>query len=235
VFQDFSNAGGTSGTSGIETTTDFSVLIENFGPGDRIYVDDPFNNLSKVNNNGLAFGLGNGSTANPSFWGLSGGNGNPEIFLDLEANLVASGASLAKLNLALNLSGPNKSALIGDGGLVFLLPTLVGSSPADNATGVASSANLVLTFSEPVKLGEGFIKIVNPSTGTDTRTINVGNATDRQQLTVVGNVLTINPTQDLLAGVSYDVLIEPDAIVDLTDNPFEGINILGVLNFTVTN
>ena len=39
-------------------------------------------------------------------------------------------------------------------------PTLLSTSPADNATGVAVGANIVFTFSEAVKAGSGDFKLV---------------------------------------------------------------------------
>lgn len=73
-------------------------------------------------------------------------------------------------------------------------PTLVSSSPADDATDVALDSNIVLTFSEDIQLGSsGLIRV---SQGGDTEfTIDVSD--HNGQLSVSGNTLTINPTNDL--------------------------------------
>lgn len=69
-------------------------------------------------------------------------------------------------------------------------PTLISSSPLDNATAVAVGSNIVLTFNEALHAGTGDIVISN---GTDTRTIAVGDA----QVSTSGNTVTINPTDNL--------------------------------------
>jgi methionine-rich copper-binding protein CopC len=74
------------------------------------------------------------------------------------------------------------------------IPTLISSTPKDNATAVAVGNNLVLTFSEPVQAGSGNIVISNGA--GDTRTIAV---TDASQVTITNNTVTINPTKNLVA------------------------------------
>jgi methionine-rich copper-binding protein CopC len=107
-------------------------------------------------------------------------------------------------------------------------PTLVSSSPADNATGVALNSNIVLTFSENIQAGTGNI-IVSDGAG-DTRTIPVGDA----QITIVGTTLTINPTADLNQSSSYYVQIGSTAIEDVAGNSYAGIADTTTLNFSTT-
>ncbi|CAD5371029.1 hypothetical protein RA210_U140033 [Rubrivivax sp. A210] len=110
--------------------------------------------------------------------------------------------------------------------VVDVAPTLASSSPADNATGVATASNIVLTFSEAVVAGSGNIVISN---GTDTRTISV---TDTTQVTISGNTLTINPATDLQSG-TYNVQMLSGVIKDSTNNPYAGISDTTTLNFRV--
>ena len=105
-------------------------------------------------------------------------------------------------------------------------PTLVSSSPSDNATGVTAASNIVLTFSEAIVAGTGNIVISN---GTDTRTISV---TDTSQVTISGNTLTINPATDLQSG-TYNVQMLSGVIKDSTNNPYAGISDATTLNFRV--
>ena len=49
----------------------------------------------------------------------------------------------------------NVSSVVFAGGPDTTAPALLSSSPADNATDVSASANIVLTFDEPVALGSG--------------------------------------------------------------------------------
>src|SRR6185369_11697681 len=96
-------------------------------------------------------------------------------------------------------------------------PTLVSSTPADNATGIAGAGDIVLTFDEAVKAGSGNITITDGS--GDVRTIAI---TD-PQVTISSNTVTINPTADLHPGDTYDIIVPAGAITDTAGNPFSGI------------
>jgi len=104
-------------------------------------------------------------------------------------------------------------------------PTLSSSSPADNATSIAASSNIVLTFSEAVSAGTGNIVISN---GTDARTISI---TDTSQVTISGTTVTINPTADLQGGSAYYVQMASDVIRDSAGNAYVGITTSTALNF----
>ncbi|AMO25299.1 hypothetical protein UC35_06740 [Ramlibacter tataouinensis] len=103
-------------------------------------------------------------------------------------------------------------------------PTLVSTSPVDNATGITSS-RILLNFNERVVAGSGNIIISN---GTDTRTIAVGDAT---QVSFSGNTANINPGADLLKGTTYSVTLASGVIRDAAGNPFAGITSTTTLNF----
>ena len=103
-------------------------------------------------------------------------------------------------------------------------PTLTSSTPADNATAVAVGNNIVLTFDENVQAGSGDIVISN---GTDTRTISV---TDNQ-VTISGDKVTINPTEDLQEGSIYNVQIAKGVIKDIAGNDYAGILDATTLDF----
>lgn len=97
-------------------------------------------------------------------------------------------------------------------------PTISSLSPADDATGVALDSNLVATFSEPVAVGSGTVRLYA-----------AGNPTPVQTFTPVagdisGNVLTLNPAADLAAGTSYYVQIDTGAFTDASLNNFAGIS-----------
>ena len=96
-------------------------------------------------------------------------------------------------------------------------PTITTYSPTDNATGVALTSNLVATFSEPVAVGSGTVRLYatgNP-TPIQTFTPTAGN--------ISGSVVTLDPTADLTAGTSYYVQIDAGAFTDLAANNFAGI------------
>jgi predicted extracellular nuclease len=103
------------------------------------------------------------------------------------------------------------------GGTDTTPPALVSSNPADNATGMDAAADIVLTFNETVQAGTGFITITDGA--GDVRTIAVSDP----QVTISGNVVTIDPTADLAAATAYDVIVDAGAFEDASGNDFAGI------------
>ena len=97
-------------------------------------------------------------------------------------------------------------------------PTLVSATPADNATAVAASTNIILTFTEAVRAGTGIITVTDGA--GDVRTIAIG---DASQVTFSGTTLTINPTTDLRQGVAYDVIVPAGTVTDAAGNTFTGL------------
>ncbi|MDZ5461527.1 DUF4347 domain-containing protein, partial [Azohydromonas lata] len=106
------------------------------------------------------------------------------------------------------------------------------STPLDGATGVASADNLVLKFSEAVAAGSGFIRIVNPDNSSDTRVIDV---TDASQVTIAGSTVTVNPTASLRGGTHYHVLVDAGALVDGAGNASVAVSSDTVLDFHTVN
>lgn len=91
-------------------------------------------------------------------------------------------------------------------------PTLSASTPEDGATEVPIGSDIVLTFSEDVIAGSGSITIRN---GSDERTIDV---TDTSQVSIDGNQVTIDPSDDLNGSSAYRVQIESGAFTDSAGN-----------------
>ncbi|XZN95821.1 MAG: Ig-like domain-containing protein [Microcoleus sp.] len=107
-------------------------------------------------------------------------------------------------------------------------PTASSFSPADNATGVAVGANLVVNFSEAIQKGTGNLVIKKLSDNSVVETIAVTAA----NITVAGTQLTINPTADLGQGTDYYVEIANGAIKDIAGNNYAGITGNSTWNFT---
>lgn len=107
-------------------------------------------------------------------------------------------------------------------------PQTISLSPADDVSGVAAGANLVLQFNEAVVAGNG--NIVIRSGNQVIRTIAV---TDTSQVTISGSTVTINPAADLPAGAAISVTIDAGALRDQAGNAFAGISLLTGWNFTV--
>src|SRR4030095_3131239 len=93
-----------------------------------------------------------------------------------------------------------------------LTPPVVNPySPADNATNVATNANLVLTFNEAVQKGVGNVLVkVNSVT---TQTIDVSSAA----VTISGNTVTIDPA-DFATNSPVNIEIAAGALKDLSNN-----------------
>lgn len=96
-------------------------------------------------------------------------------------------------------------------------PTIAASAPADNASNVAPGANLTLTFTEAVNLGNGTITLTDGA--GDVRTIDV---TDSSQVSLSGQVMTINPSADLKLSSTYHLTLSAGAVLDKAGNPFAG-------------
>ncbi len=96
-------------------------------------------------------------------------------------------------------------------------PTVSSYSPANEASNVALTTTLTLTFNEKVQKGTGNITI---SDGTTNDVI----AVTSSQVTINGNTVTITPTANLAAAKTYHVLVAAGAIRDLSGNSYAGIS-----------
>jgi methionine-rich copper-binding protein CopC len=103
-----------------------------------------------------------------------------------------------------------------------IVPTVTTFNPADAATGVAESANIVVTFSEVIQKGTTGNIVIHSggATGAAFETYNLATATPN--LTVSGNTLTINPTADLASNTAYFVTFDAGTIKDIAGNSFAG-------------
>jgi len=97
-------------------------------------------------------------------------------------------------------------------------PTLIGATPADNASGVASDAKLILNFSEAVYASEGGTVTLTDG-ASDTRIISLA---DKSQVAISGSTVTINPAADLRDGATYHVAVAAGAVHDVAGNDFAG-------------
>ena len=115
----------------------------------------------------------------------------------------------------------------------FTDPILSSSVPADDATGVALNANIVLTFSEIVNVESGNITIHKTSDDSTVETFDVTGSK------VTGNgstEITINPGTDFDNNTEYYVLIPNTAFDDVDSGSYAGIpSSKTTLSFTTTN
>ena len=126
----------------------------------------------------------------------------------------AMSLALLAVSMSMLLGCPSNNNSNNNGGGVTdtTAPTLSSSVPANGATGVSIDANIVLSYSEAVKVGTGNITLT-PMGGT-ALTIAVTDA----QVSVSGAVLTIDPSADLMPDTRYTLSIPAAAIQDLADN-----------------
>ena len=97
--------------------------------------------------------------------------------------------------------------------------------PSNGGTGVAISANIILTFSEAIQRGTGNILL---KTISDTVVATYDAATS-SNLSISGNTLTIDPTSGLSYSTGYKVEFASGTIKDLAGNSYAGIT---TYNFT---
>ena len=141
---------------------------------------------------------------------------NPTNDLDLintHALVIPAGAFM---DAAGNTTAENTVSFTTAAALDTTGPILASSMPADNATGVAVGADIMLTYGEAVQAGTGDITLA--ASGGDTITIDVTSA----QVSIAGidnTVVTINPTVDLAVGTTYTLTVTAGAIIDASRNP----------------
>ncbi|MEB3220005.1 MAG: choice-of-anchor I family protein, partial [Nostocales cyanobacterium 94392] len=102
-------------------------------------------------------------------------------------------------------------------------------TPADDATNAVIDADLTIKFNESVQKGTGNILIKNSSDGSVVETFDVATST---AITVSGDTVTINPTNNLAASTGFYVEIDAGAIEDAAGNDFAGISGNSTWNFT---
>ena len=89
-------------------------------------------------------------------------------------------------------------------------PTLSSATPADEATNVGTSANVVLNFNENVQLASSGTITLHALNGTATDVV-IDLANPLGQLSVSGSTLTINPIGNLTSLGEYAVRITAGA------------------------
>ncbi|MCY2987580.1 MAG: Ig-like domain-containing protein, partial [Planctomycetota bacterium] len=102
-------------------------------------------------------------------------------------------------------------------------------SPADNATGVHTSTNFMMTFNQAIKKGTGNIAIKKASDNSTVETIPVSNGS----VVISGTTAIVFPTVALSFNTEYYVEVQAGAFQDLAGNAFAGISGATSWNFTV--
>ncbi len=93
-------------------------------------------------------------------------------------------------------------------------PVVSSYSPADGATSVSTTANIVLNFNETIQRGTGNI-ILKTAAGT---TVETFDAATSSRLSISGLTVTIDPNATLAYGTGYLLTFEAGTIKDLAGN-----------------
>lgn len=137
-------------------------------------------------------------------------------FYDLIADGAESGfAAIIARNTGVSLGVVN--AFLQQPGLPqqdVVAPGVVSFAPADALTGVDLDANIVLTFSENIRRGNGVIEL-RTAAGALVEAFDVATSGG---LDIAGAVLTLNPSALLVPGTRYFVNVPQGAILDLAGN-----------------
>ena len=107
-------------------------------------------------------------------------------------------------------------------------PTVSSFTPADEATNIATDANLIITFSEAMEKGTGNIIIKKSSDDSEVETLAVTAST----VTINSSTVTINPATTLAKATAYYVTIDSGAFKDSAGNAYAGIADNITWNFT---
>jgi methionine-rich copper-binding protein CopC len=159
---------------------------------------------------------GNGGNIDGGY-GRGGGGGAGRIRVDTATGVPPSGQFDPVIGYTTSLNDATA-------------PTLSGLLPADDATGVLPSANLVMTFGESIQKGSGNIVIKRGADNSIFQTIAVTDAA----VTIAGSTVTINPN-DFVDSTGYYVEVAVGAIKDLAGNNFAGISGATAWNFTTAD
>ncbi len=139
------------------------------------------------------------------------------ILIDNGAIVDTAGASYAGIS-----SDSTFNFTTGD----TINPSLNSSIPANGATNVLESSNIILNFSENVGIESG--KKITIKTTSDDTTIEVIDVSS-DQVTGSGSAqITINPTSDFDANIEYTIVVDSAAFNDGSSNSSAGIS----FNFT---
>ena len=106
-------------------------------------------------------------------------------------------------------------------------PQVISFSPADNASDVSLSSNIVITFNAAIQVGSGNITLRDGSaTGTVLETIAVSSG----NVSISGAQLTINPSSNFLTGKNIYVVIPDGAFTSVALQ--SNIDVIDTYNFS---
>ncbi|MCX6877719.1 MAG: Ig-like domain-containing protein [Verrucomicrobia bacterium] len=155
-----------------------------------------------------------------------GGNGEYYTVVTLATSGTANTGSGGGASLWSDMPGNGGSGIVIVRYVFAESPLIATLNPADNATGVADTANLVVTFDQTVSKGTGSIEIRKTGDHSVIETIDVTSG----RVTISGAEAMIDPFADLPGGTECYVLIAAGAFT--ASEPFAGITDTTTWSFT---
>ncbi|MGV7211254.1 DUF4214 domain-containing protein [Oxalobacteraceae bacterium A2-2] len=98
-------------------------------------------------------------------------------------------------------------------------PTVIGVTPAPGAGGASLYGNIVVEFSEIVKLGAGAGITLKDAAGN---AVYLTSGSTGLPASVYGHTLTIDPRVFLKPGATYTLTLPSDSVLDLAGNKYQG-------------
>lgn len=130
VLSDVSERGGDpQRDGGIQLLSDFSALLTGFGADDRIYIDDPFNDIDNQNVVEYDFfTYGNGAEGTELFAGFETVVGDGRLYVQLADGVTATSSAVGDVNHALGVT-PDTSIISSDSVFFDIAPTAFSIAP----------------------------------------------------------------------------------------------------------
>lgn len=185
-------------------------------------------------------GTGSGSTVGGNYANWNPGEPNQSGDEDCAETYVSSGQwndlpCGATLGYVVEYGAPGNLPTVVAANVSIVtadVPAVTSLSPANSATGVSPTANLVIGFSKTVNANTGNISIRKTSDDSLVESIAVGSG-----LVTGGgtNTITINPATTLDEGTQYYVIVPSTAFRDGSSNPFAGITASTTWAFTTSD
>jgi len=204
---------GTAGNDSWTVVNPGTFTLDGLGGNDTLHLGTSLRSSYRITQGG------DGSVHIDSVSSASGGGLHATLF-NVEVLTFNSGRDTVDLRTYFGSGG-------GTGGDTTA-PTLVSASPADEATAVAVSASIVLTFSEAIQRGSGSI-VIRDAGGT---TVASYDAATSGNLVFSGSTLTIDPSSTFVHGSALSVEIGAGSVKDTAGNAFAG---LASYNFSTTD
>ncbi|NLQ17935.1 DUF4347 domain-containing protein [Marinomonas sp. M1K-6] len=111
-------------------------------------------------------------------------------------------------------------------------PIISAVVPADNASGVSVADSIQVTFDEGAQLGSAGTITLYDITGSGANSVTIDVSSHADQLSIVDNVLTINPSDNLMATNQYAIQMTAGALKDDANNDVAAVSDTTSYNFT---